>query len=83
MQTPSTATIRVDGSPRKVVIQANRNGFLYVLDAKNGELLAGNPFGKVNWAKGIDLKTGRPLVTEVFTRAIRRRTSPCGPRSPA
>ena len=42
-----------------MVIQANRNGFLYVLDAKTGKLLAANPFGKVNWASAVDMKTGR------------------------
>ena len=43
---------------------------LYVLDAKDGKLIAGNAYGKVNWASGIDLKSGRPQVTEVFTSAI-------------
>ena len=70
VQTPINATINVDGSPRKVVIQANRSGFLYVLDAKTGQLIAGNNFGKVTWASGIDMKTGRPMVTEVFTGAL-------------
>ena len=40
-------------------MQANRSGFLYVLDAKDGKLIAANPFGKVNWADGIDKETGR------------------------
>lgn len=70
VQTPIIATIPVNGTPRKVVIQANRNGFVYVNDAKDGTLLSGNTFGKVNWATGIDMKTGRPIVTEVFTGAI-------------
>jgi alcohol dehydrogenase (cytochrome c) len=70
VQTPIIATINVGGSPRKVVIQANRSGFLYVLDAKNGRLIAANPFGKVNWASGVDMKTGRPMVTEVFVGAL-------------
>ncbi len=70
VQTPVIATIKVDGKPRKVVIQANRNGFLYVLDAKEGKLLAANAFEKVNWADGIDLKTGRPKVTEAFRDAL-------------
>jgi alcohol dehydrogenase (cytochrome c) len=70
VQTPINATINVNGSPHKVVIQANRSGFLYVLDAKTGQLIAGNAFGKVNWASGIDMKTGRPKVTEVFTGAL-------------
>jgi alcohol dehydrogenase (cytochrome c) len=70
VQTPINATINVDGSPRKVVMQANRSGFLYVLDAKTGQLIAGNKFGKVTWASGIDMKTGRPMVTDVFTGAL-------------
>jgi alcohol dehydrogenase (cytochrome c) len=70
VHTPMNATINVDGQQRKVVIQANRGGFLYVLDAKNGELLASNAFGKVNWADGIDLKTGRPKHTQVYFDAL-------------
>jgi alcohol dehydrogenase (cytochrome c) len=70
VSTPIIATINVGGSPRKVVIQANRSGFLYVLDAKNGKLIAANPFGKLNWAAGVDMETGRPMVTEVFTGAL-------------
>jgi alcohol dehydrogenase (cytochrome c) len=70
VQTPINVTINVDGSPRKVVIQANRNGFLYVLDAKTGKLLAANPFGKVNWASGVDMKTGRAIVTDVYRGAL-------------
>ena len=66
VQTPVVATIPVQGKPRKVVMQANRNGFLYVLDAKEGKLLAGNAYGKVNWADGIDMATGRPKFTDVY-----------------
>jgi alcohol dehydrogenase (cytochrome c) len=51
-------------------MQANRSGFLYVLDAKDGKLIAANPFGKVNWADGIDKETGRPKVTSVFKEAL-------------
>src|SRR3984893_4411019 len=61
VQTPIIATINVGGSPRKVVIQANRSGFLYVLDAEDG---------KLNWASGIDKETGRPIVTDVFKEAV-------------
>ncbi|MFZ2069440.1 MAG: PQQ-dependent dehydrogenase, methanol/ethanol family [Xanthobacteraceae bacterium] len=68
--TPINATLNVRGTPEKVVIQANRNGFLYVLDAKTGKLLAANPFGKVNWASAIDMKTGRPVYTDVYKGAI-------------
>ena len=70
VQTPIRATIIVDGSPRKVIIQANRGGFLYVLDANNGELIAANAFGKINWASGVDLESGRPIVTDVYKDAL-------------
>ena len=64
------ATIPVQGQPRKVVIQANRGGFLYVLDAKDGKLLAANAFGKVNWADGVDMTTGRPKHNQVYRDAL-------------
>jgi len=70
VQTPVLATLNVAGTPTKVVMQANRSGFLYVLDAKDGKLIAANPFGKVNWADGIDKETGRPKVTAVFKEAL-------------
>ena len=70
VQTPMIATVNVGGSPRKVIIQANRSGYLYVLDAKDGKLIAANPYGKLNWASGIDKETGRPIVTEVFKDAL-------------
>ena len=70
VQTPVIGTINVSGSPRKVVMQANRSGFLYALDAKDGKLIAGNAYGKVNWANGIDKETGRPNVTDVFKGAL-------------
>ena len=49
------------GSPRKLLVQANRNGFYYVLDRVTGEFLHGTPFIKhLNWATGLDEK-GRPM----------------------
>src|SRR6185295_3728838 len=53
------ADMTIEGKPTKVLMDANRNGFFYVLDRTNGKLLAANPYVKVNWASGIDLKTGR------------------------
>jgi len=47
--------------PRKVLMQASKNGYYYVLDRSNGQLLSANNFAFVSWAKGIDPKTGRPL----------------------
>jgi alcohol dehydrogenase (cytochrome c) len=51
------------GTPRKMMMWGNRNGFFYVLDRINGQFLAGYPFVKVNWASGLDSRTGRPLLT--------------------
>lgn len=61
--------IKIDGKPRKVLAQANRNGFFYVLDRANGKLLAANPYVKVNWADKIDMATGRPVESEVTKKA--------------
>jgi len=59
------ADIPVQGQPRKVLMQLNRNAFLYVIDRTNGELIAANPYEKANWATHIDKETGRPVETEV------------------
>jgi alcohol dehydrogenase (cytochrome c) len=56
--------INVGGSPHKVVMQAARNGFFYVLDRTNGELLAANKYVKATWADRIDMATGRPVWSE-------------------
>jgi len=59
------ADIDVGGQKRKVIMQLNRNGFLYVIDRTNGKLLAANAFEKVNWASHVDNETGRPVETEI------------------
>ena len=64
------ADIEVGGQPRKVMIQANKNGFLYVLDRTNCKLIAAHPLVKVNWASGIDPVTGRPVLTDVYKRFV-------------
>jgi quinohemoprotein ethanol dehydrogenase len=56
------ADITIDGQPRKVIMQANKDGFYYVLDRISGQFISAQPFSKVTWAKGIDQKTGRPIV---------------------
>jgi quinohemoprotein ethanol dehydrogenase len=61
-QTLTLATLKIDGREHKVVMQAAKNGFFYVLDRVAGELLSAKNFVPVNWATGIDPKTGRPLV---------------------
>ena len=59
------ADIDVKGVKRKVTMHFSRGGFLYVIDRTNGELIAANPFETVNWATGVDMKTGRPVESEV------------------
>lgn len=57
------------GQPRKLLLQANRNGFFYVLDRVTGEFLLGKPFlKKLNWASGLDAK-GRPILNQLPERA--------------
>ena len=53
----------VGGETHAVILQANKNGFFYVLDRKTGKLLSAKNFTYVNWASGIDMKTGRPILT--------------------
>src|ERR1043165_5238232 len=64
------ADIRVNGQLRKVMIQANKNGFLYVLDRTNCKLIAAHPYAKVNWATHVDLATGRPVLTDLYKRFL-------------
>jgi alcohol dehydrogenase (cytochrome c) len=64
------ADLNVNGQRRKVMIQANKNGFLYVVDRTNCALIAAHPYVKVNWASSIDPKTGRPVLTDVYKRFL-------------
>jgi quinohemoprotein ethanol dehydrogenase len=57
------AELQIGGRTRKVLMQAPKNGFFYVLDRLTGELLSAEPYAKVTWAKGVDKKTGRPIET--------------------
>lgn len=65
-ETPVLIDTVYAGHPRKLLAEANRNGFFYVLDRTNGNFLSAVRFAeKLNWAKGID-KQGRPIRTEVM-----------------
>ncbi len=57
------ADIAIDGKPRKVLMQAPKNGFFYVLDRTDGKLLSAEKFVPINWASHVDLATGRPVLT--------------------
>jgi alcohol dehydrogenase (cytochrome c) len=64
-ETPVLLDATYKAQPRKLLVQANRNGYVYTLDRTTGEFLAAVPFvEKLNWAKGIDGK-GKPIRTEV------------------
>ena len=52
--------LRIDGARRAVVLHAPKNGFLYVLDRRSGQLLRAHPIVRTNWATHVDLNTGRP-----------------------
>jgi lanthanide-dependent methanol dehydrogenase len=50
------------GKMRKVLVHLDRNGYVYVIDRTNGQVLSADPFGPVNSSKGIDLQSGRPII---------------------
>jgi quinohemoprotein ethanol dehydrogenase len=56
------ADLKIGGKTRKVIMHSPKDGFFYVLDRVTGELLSADPITKINWATGIDLKTGKPNV---------------------
>jgi PQQ-dependent dehydrogenase (methanol/ethanol family) len=55
------ADIEIEGALRKVLMQAPKNGFFYVLDRSSGELISANNYININWATHVDLETGRPV----------------------
>ena len=57
------ADLIIGGKRRKVLLQAPKNGFFYVIDRLTGQLISAEPYEKVTWASRIDLKSGRPLET--------------------
>src|SRR5690606_26070715 len=57
-----SATLEIEGQERKVLMQAPKNGFFYVLDRKTGEVISAKPYVKVTWADSVDPVTGRPNI---------------------
>lgn len=55
------ATLPIKGKKQKVLMQAPKNGFYYVINRETGQLLSAEPYVAVNWAERIDLETGRPI----------------------
>lgn len=65
VETPVLVDRLYKGKLRKLIIEANRNGFIYILDRTNGKFLSAAPFSqKLNWAKGIDAQ-GRPILSDL------------------
>ena len=57
------ATMTIDGSARDVILHAPKNGFFYVIDRSDGNLISAQPLTKVIWSERVDLQTGRPVET--------------------
>jgi quinohemoprotein ethanol dehydrogenase len=62
VQQMTLVDLTINGQQRKVLMQAQKNGFFYVLDRITGEFISAVPFAKVSWATGIDAKSGRPII---------------------
>jgi quinohemoprotein ethanol dehydrogenase len=73
------ADIKIGGKVRKVLMQAPKNGFFYVLDRKTGEFISGKPYVKVTWATGLDPKTGKPIEAPNMRYDSEDRTVSPGP----
>lgn len=61
--TMTLVDLKINGSMRQILMTAPKNGFFYVLDRVTGELISAKNFVPVNWASGIDIKTGKPILT--------------------
>ena len=55
------ASLKIGGKNRKILMQASKDGFFYIIDRKTGEVLSAEKFVPVTWASHVDLKTGRPV----------------------
>jgi quinohemoprotein ethanol dehydrogenase len=67
------ADLVIGGKTYHVLMQAPKNGFFYVLDRVTGKLLSANAYSTVTWASAVDLKTGRPVVSDQSNYSARRK----------
>ncbi len=76
------ADLEIDGRPRKVLMQAPKNGFFFVIDRTNGEFISAEKFTEVTWASHVD-ENGRPVETDTDYREVAKfvRPSPYGAHS--
>jgi quinohemoprotein ethanol dehydrogenase len=75
------ADLTIDGAARRVVMQAPKNGFFYVLDAATGQLISADKFAAVNWASGVDPATGRPIENAAARYDVTGRAAAVQPSS--
>jgi quinohemoprotein ethanol dehydrogenase len=75
------ADLDIDGAARRVVMQAPKNGFFYVLDAATGKLISADNFAAVNWATGVDLASGRPIENPAARYEVTGRAAAVQPSS--
>ena len=73
VQQLTLADLTINGRTRRVIMQANKNGFFYVLDRITGEFISAQPFAPLNWATGIDVED-RPAVHPSARRSTARRS---------
>ena len=66
------AELSIKGVRRKVLVHFDKNGFAYTIDRATGEVLVAEPFAIQNWARGIDLKSGRPVLDSSKTTGASR-----------
>lgn len=66
------ADLTIAGKPVKALVHFDKNGFAYTLDRATGKLLVAAPFAAVNWAKSVDLATGRPVLDPARQTGVSR-----------
>ncbi|HSN85322.1 MAG TPA: methanol/ethanol family PQQ-dependent dehydrogenase [Thermoanaerobaculia bacterium] len=74
--------LKINGRPRKVMVRPERNGYVYVLDRATGEVLSADPFVHITSTKGVDLKSGRPILApdkEMKVGKVVREICPASP----
>jgi quinohemoprotein ethanol dehydrogenase len=67
------ADVDIRGVRRRVIMQANKNGFFYVLDRTTGALISAEPIVPITWATGVDMKTGRPIENKEARYSVTRK----------
>jgi len=69
--------LEIGGRLRKVLVRPERNGFMYVMDRETGEVISADAFGPVTWGSSVDIKTGRPIPSELAATGNRKATRVC------